>query len=612
MNTKEIVEKLMAAKEKYYAGKSVMTDFEFDAMEDMLRKQDSSNDYFTIVGSEVKGNIKQKVKHEVPMLSCDKAQNIGEALAWVKKIGVENEIIIGEPKIDGMSAGIVYDNGKFKHVASRGDGITGQIITHIVGQIATVIAKTINLKGRVEIRGELYLPKNSKIPNPENKPLRNMCTGLVGRKGENHSLDDLKFVHFVAYQIVGSDMDSESMKMKWLGKYFETVECKLLKVAEIENYYNEYLDTLRSEWNYETDGLVLVVDDNTKWESINSKYEISHHAYHNLAFKGPSEAKETILTGIEWNVSRQGKLIPVALFESVNLGGANTSRCTLNNYENVLRLKLHKGDKIIISRQNDVIPMLRSVLTIHAKHSEYLIPTHCPSCDSKLKVDGIQLICNNKDCKEQKILIVSHWVTNIGVENFSESSVRILFESKKIKSISDLYKLTAKDLSDVPGFGDSKTKNLFEQLGKTKEMTLAKYIDLLSIDLVGEKAVKKLGINTIEDFLNFSDDTYVIGKNIMEYVKENNAYIKELLSVVKIKQEKEVDKNARKVCFTGAGPKSRNDLVKDIQAKGDVYSDSVSKDLNILVCDDVNGSSSKIQKAKKLGVKIMTYPEYFN
>lgn len=612
MNTKEIVENLMAAKEAYYAGKSLMTDAEFDTLEVELRNQDPGNDYFRIVGSEVKGNIKQKVKHEVPMLSCDKAQNIGEALAWIKKHGLEDEDIISEPKIDGMSAGIVYDDGKLKYIASRGDGITGQLITHILGQIATDIPKTINLKGRVEIRGELYLPKNSNIPNPEKKPLRNMCTGLVGRKGEKHSLEDLKFVHFISYQIVGSDIETESDKMKWLNKYFEIGQYKVLKAKDIEDYYNQYLDILRSEWQYETDGLVLTINDNTKWDAINSKYEISHHAHHNIAFKAPSEAMETILTGIEWNVSRQGKLIPVALFESVNLGGANTSRCTLNNFQNVVNLKLHKGDKILIQRANDVIPYFQENLSKHSLPGVDLIPTYCPSCNSKLKVEGIQLVCKNSECEEQKILIIDHWITNIGVENFSESSIRTLFEHKKIKCIADLYHLSSTSLKDIPGFGESKTNNLFVQLAKTQSMTLAKFIDLLGIDLVGEKAVKKLGITEIEDFLNFSDDTYVIGKNIMEYVRENNSYIKELLSVVTIQREKEVDKNAKKVCFTGAGPKSRNELIKDIQEKGDVYADSVSKDLNILVCDDVNGSSSKIQKAKKLGVTIMTYPEYFN
>lgn len=612
MNAREIVEKLMTAKEAYYAGRPIMTDAQFDALEEDLRSKDSSNDYFAIVGSEVKGNIKQKVKHDIPMLSCDKAQNIGEALTWIKKHGLENEDIIVEPKIDGMSAAIVYDNGKLLRIASRGDGITGQLITHIFGKIATDIPKTINLRGRVEIRGELYLPKNSKIPNPDNKPLRNMCTGLVGRKGEKHSLEDLKFVHFISYQIVGSDIETESDKMKWLNKYFEIGQYKVLKAKDIEAYYNQYLAILRSEWEYETDGLVLIVNDNTKWNSINSKYEISHHAHHNIAFKCPSEVKETTLEGIKWQISRSGKLIPVALFKSVNLGGANTTKCTLNNFQNVVNLKLHKGDKILIQRANDVIPFFQENLSKHSLTGADLIPSYCPSCNSKLKVDGIHLVCNNKSCEEQKILLVDHWVTNIGVENFSESSIRTLFEHGKIHSISDLYDLKPKDLADVPGFGESKTKNLFEQLKKTKEMTLAKFIDLLSIDLVGEKAVKKLGITDIDDFLNFSDDTYVIGKNIMEYVKENKSYIKELLSVVTIKKEKVIDKNARKVCFTGAGPKSRNELVKDIEAKGDVYSDSVSKDLTILVCDDVNGSSSKIQKAKKLGITIMTYPQYFN
>lgn len=240
-----------------------------------------------------------------------------------------------------------------------------------------------------------------------------------------------------------------------------------------------------------------------------------------------------------------------------------------------------------------------------------LIPTHCPSCNTPLKVEGIHLVCPNLKCEEQMVLKIIHWCESREMEFFSESSIRALFNAHKIKSIRDLYNLTSDSFKNLEGFGNKKIANALDQINKTKEMSIGEFCDGLGIDLVGIKAITKLGIKTAKDLLSFSDSTFVIGQNIIEYVKKNKAFIDDLLSVVKITKPKEVSMNSKKVCMTGTGPKTRNELIEDIEAKGDVFASSVTKDTNILLCEDVESGSVKLQKAQKLGVKLMSYDEYF-
>ena len=180
-SVKDIVKELMAAKKAYYDGEPIMSDASFDTLEEKLRKLDPDNDYFHIVGSSL-GNIKEKVTHQHKMLSCQKGKTYEDIVKWAIKHGVTKKMFIVEGKIDSMSGNCVYENGKLVQICTRGDGSVGQDVSHLANYIN--VPKTIDIKNvRVEIRGEIYLPKNTKVPNPENKPLRNVCVGMVGRKG---------------------------------------------------------------------------------------------------------------------------------------------------------------------------------------------------------------------------------------------------------------------------------------------------------------------------------------------------------------------------------------------------------------------------------------------
>jgi DNA ligase (NAD+) len=608
----KLVETLMKAKESYYNDEPIMDDETFDQLEEDLRKADPNNAYFNIVG--IPTNYGEKIKHQIPMLSCAKAKSIDEVREWLNKILDKRVEIIVEPKVDAGSGTIVYDKGKLQYISTRGDGEYGRIITHLKDYLN--IPKTISPTGRVEVRGEIYLPQNTAFPNPENKPLRNLANGLINRK--DTGLEDLKYLKFVAYQLYGTDLQFEDKKIDLLQKLgFDTVSYKLFwTIKELEEYFEEYKSSLREKLPYQTDGLVLIVNDNSLHKEIDSKYVVEHHHHYNIALKPPSESRWTTITGITKQVSRSGNVIPVVEINPIIIGGSTISRVTANNYGNVEKLRLNVGDKIHVSKANDVIPFL--IESVATKDKSDLIPIHCPSCGTELIWttnnfgEHVHLQCTNLYCPERNIQLISYWVEKCEMDDFAESTIRTLYENKFIEDIIDLYTLKDKYqyLKGLAGFGDKKIDNMLSQIEKSKNMTVVQFLARLGIELVGEKAVKKLGIKTIDDFWKFNDGTYVIGQNLIAYRKANKKFIIDLLSIINMKNV--VDKQIKgKICMTGEGHKGRKELIKELEDMGYEFVSSITKDTNILICDDINGSSTKLQKAKKLGIKIVSYEEFF-
>ena len=350
MQINEIVETLLKAKKEYYtSGNSFMSDSEFDSLEDKLKKLDPNNKYFSIVGTNIKGS--NNIKHNHPLLSCAKGKQPDDAIKWLERINY-NGSLVGMAKLDGLTGCVTYVNGKFSHMATRGDGEIGQDISHLQSYLN--IPKEIPCGGVRDVVGEIILPKNTKLET-NGKPLRNIASGLVNRKEVS---DDLKHLHFVTYNLIGLEEDewfSDRLKvLEFFG--FEVVENKILSSNCIDSFYKEYETQLREKWIYETDGIILQIDDISQFERINSLYVVDHHNHYNFALKGKSLKKETILRNIEWDVSKHGYCIPVAIFDEITIMDRKISRASLSNYETVERMEFEIGDKIVVSLSNDVIP----------------------------------------------------------------------------------------------------------------------------------------------------------------------------------------------------------------------------------------------------------------
>lgn len=613
MRENEIYKLLKEAKHHYYnSGTPIMSDADFDALEDELRGINPSHEYFSIVGSNPGEN---KISHRYPMLSMGKAKTAEDANKWFKKLNMPGIDYCLQPKIDGLSATCRYINGKLLYVSTRGDGSIGQDISHIAKYMDDIKDTISFTSGDIEVRGELYLPKDTKY-DTGGKALRNNCVGLINRK-ENR--EDVKYVRFVCYQIVGEhDISRESNKIKVLADNgFHTVEYSVLSVgSDISQYYKDYLEYKREEWNYETDGIILTVDDNTLHEEIDARWVVDHHHHYNLAFKPPSEGKETELIQVDWQISRQGSLIPVAVFKPISIGGATLERASLHNYENVINLKISVGDKLYVERANDVIPYVKDNLSSGNKPEGYIsdvIPSRCPSCDGEISRSGVNIRCTNSECREILIQQIIYWVKESDIDGVAEGTLRALFKEEKISHLKDLYLLKFEDLLGLEGFGEKKINGFITGVKNAKNMTSVELLSRLGIPLVQVKALKKLGIENLDDFWNFSDDTFVIGKNIISWKSDpvNEQFLKELMEVIEIKDVEKVETNGQ-VCMTGKGPLSRKEIIAKIEEKGWEFSSSITKSVDILLCEDPEGTSSKLVKARKLGIKLMSYDEFID
>jgi len=614
MTEKELTDKLIEYKDAYYNGEALVSDSEFDELEEQLKAINPDSFYFSMVGISAKGA--KQVQHKFPMLSCGKAKTVEQVKSWLKKINKENEVLIAMPKIDGLSGKIVYQNGKAVSMSTRGNGKVGTDITWLLDYIQDVPKEIKTDEDYLEVYGEIYLPKNTEFDIGD-RPLRNNATGLVGRKDDR---EDCKYLHFVAYKTTKYD-DSFAMTLDFLKKVgFNKKNNFSYKIMfdtgdmSLNTLYNEYISFQRDAWIFETDGLVLQINDQTKYNEIDSHYVIEHHNFYRWAWKPEAEGSDTILRGIDWQMSRLGTLMPVAVFDTVVLGDREVSRASLFNYDNVKNLDLREGDKIHVILANDVIPYFEKLVE-HNKDGKSLLIEKCPFCGSSVELSGVNIKCTSKDCTEKIIQQLTYWCQKSEMDNISESTIRTLVDNGFIYSIKDFYTTLLENkqwLLNVDGLGESKVNNLFKQIEKSKTMTVSQFISKLGIELVGEKAVKKLGIKTLKDFYNFNDKQYVIGENIINFRNENKQFVDELVQVLNIQEEKEKNILSKgTVCMTGTGPKGRKELEKDLQSMGYTSVDSVNKDTSILVCEDVNGTSSKLVRARKLGIKVVSYEEFF-
>ena len=651
-----LVSRLLEAREAYYSsGSPIITDVEFDGLEEELRLEDPSNPYFSSVGIDaVAGG---KIRHRVPMLSMGKAKVLPEFKKWLLRLEPEPSWdMTVQPKVDGLSASLYYEKGKLQYVATRGDGEAGQDISHIAPYIKDIPGMLTFTDQPVEIRGELHLPRDTEY-DAGGKPLRNNCVGLINRKDGR---EDLPYVRFLAYQIVWPDsghmssgataasaavlatdkrLASERGKIEVLGDNgFYTFRTWLLKsdsadpsseelfadvdgaadnlVVQVGRIYEDYIGTLRNEWNYETDGLIIVVDDNRLHDIIDERWVVDHHHHYALAFKPPSEAATTTLKDVIWQVSRQGNLTPVAVFEPVYMGGATLERASLHNADNVRRLKLAAGDSILVERANDVIPYVRDnpdgKSRLDGYIDENLWPQKCPSCGSLPEESGVNLACPNPDCRTRVLQSILYWVRQADIEQVAFRTLESLYDAGKLRSIRDLYTLKAEDFEGLEGFGDKKIGNFIEQVASSKSLSAVDLISRLGIPMVQKKSLSRLGISDLNDFLGFDDESYVIGKRIVEWKAErgNREFLDDLLEVLEITEGMAASDRKGVICLTGKAPVPRKPLAAALEEKGWIVAGAVTRETVLVVCDDPGGSSTKLKKARDAGIDIVTYESF--
>lgn len=634
-----------------------ITDGEFDALMNRLKALEAAHPELASddsptrrVGGE-RSNTFAPVPHRVPMLSLDNCYSPEEFLQWYEraKKGLKDEPfeMIVEAKIDGLSCSIEYEGGRLVRASTRGDGETGEDVTLNVRTIKSVPLK-LDLSrppAAFEARGEVYMDKRDfealreaalnegKKDVPVNP--RNAAAGSLRQKDPAvTAARKLRFiVHSYGYLegMVEPDSHWEYLNIcRGLGYNISVIGNRPCRSAEeVLAAYAEYSEK-RFQLPYEIDGLVIKVDSFRQRRLLGFTSKSPRWA---IAFKYPAQQATTTLKGVQFSVGRTGAITPVAELEPVKCGGVTISSATLHNFDEVERLGLKIGDRVVIERAGEVIPKVVKVVPGARSGAERDIvpPAACPSCGSEIFRDEEEVAyrCVNPSCPVQFKRALLHFASRdaMNIEGFGVSSVEQLVDKGLVKGFPDIYRLRKEDLLGLDLFKDKKADNLLSQIRKSKEQPLSRLIYALGIRHIGEKNARTLAqhFRTMDAFMaagaeelaRVSDVGPVIAEAVAEFFKSEatRGMVRDLVSLGLRQDEPERAAGGRlegkTFVFTGElKTLTRDEAQAKVRELGGKETSSVSAKTSYVVVGADPGS--KYAKAQKLGVPVLTEEEFIN
>ena len=669
MNTEvEILRNILRFHEyRYYVQTDpLISDFEYDTLYKQLEKFEKENSGSITPDSPTQrvgaGLTKDfpKVQHLVPMLSLENSYNAEDLLDWDRKCrelsGLDVVEYSVEPKFDGASISLIYDNDLLSRGATRGDGVVGDEITTNVKQIRSVpLSAAFSEYGiqQIEIRGEVLMNKNNfkayndklieegiaPLANPRNAAagsLRIKDTAEVGKRNLE------AFLYHVSYLIKSNSEKAISnneptshsgmIEMLWqLGFRSPQKEIKIVKgIDAVVKHINEF-EIKRDGLPYEIDGMVIKVNDLQLQDKLGMT---SHHPRWSIAFKFKARQATTRLISVEFQVGRTGAVTPVAKLESVQVGGVTVSSISIHNEEYIKEKELMLGDTVLIERSGDVIPQIVKSFTELRKGDEQKInfPTTCPVCNHQLYKPDEEAVwrCTNINCEAQVVERIIHFVSKdaMDIRSFGEANVRKFYEMRFLKDVPGVYTLPFDEIKNTGGFGEKSITNLQAAVEASKTQPLHRVIYGLGIRYVGETTAKTLAaaVEHLNDFANYTeeqlqqlDDVGIkVAKSIHAFFagKDNIKLIQRLEALgVQLKNEKKElasdgNLSGQTFLFTGTLNKlKRSEAEAMVEKNGGKIVSGVSSKLNYLVVGEDAGS--KQEKAKKItSIKIISEEEF--
>lgn len=619
---------LLRYQDAYYNGKPLVGDDVYDALYDEVTRENPDSFVLKRVGATPKGDW-PKAHHFIPMGSLNKANSIQEVEKWWPEYNV-----VLMDKLDGISLGIQYIDRRFVKAVTRGNGLIGDDITRNVSLMEGVL-KNINFKGEVWIRGEIICKRSTFDTHFKDCGYENPRNTASGISKSIDDYEDCKYLTFMAYQIIGNPPVAKSKigELTLLSNEgFFIPNFKPVRLKDVERIYNDYIDSIRASLDYDIDGLVLCVDNNNEFEGMGGTEKRPAGA---IAFKFPHESKITVLRDIKWQVGNTGRITPVAFFDTVVLAGANVSQASMHTVDRVKCMKLYEGCNILVSRRNDCIPFLESNISMGIstddlssyeydnKNNYFMPPETCPSCEQELSMRGEYLNCTNDQCPARVAGAINNWITKLNILEFGDSVINAVIEAGLVNDIGDLYLLDPDKVAALKNngrfLGESGRKAVINLLNK-KEITIEELIGSLGINLWGRSMVKVLtdaGYNTLEKLFTLSalEMTSVKGISIIKAkefcngLSKNYPLINKLISNGVTIKKNSGHLNGVSFCMTGFRDSA---LQEAIESKGGSIKSSVSKGLTYLIVLDTNSTSSKAEKARSLGTKIINVDEARN
>ncbi|MBR2056078.1 MAG: NAD-dependent DNA ligase LigA [Clostridia bacterium] len=637
---KELVDLLNKYASLYYEQDSpVVSDAEYDALYDELRRLEESEGYSLKnspthrVGGAPQKKFEQS-KHLRRLYSLDKCQSIEEFYEWcarTEKVVSPLPTLTAEYKFDGLTLNLLYDDGKLVQATTRGDGVTGEIVTAQVRTISK-LPREIEYKGKIEIQGEgiLRLSNFNKYNLTAAEPLKNARNGVAGAiRNLNPAVTAERNISFFAYNVGYSDKTFETQKDIrdfLIEQGFETEgDFALVSTREeIEEYINR-AEEMRGGLDYLIDGLVFKVNNLSYRDELGYTEKFPKWA---IAYKFKADEMTTTLNDVVWQVSRSAKLNPLAVLEPVDIGGVTVKKATLNNYGDILRKNVKIGDRVFIRRSNDVIPEIMGVAETHDHSKQVEKPTVCPACGAPVKEVGAFLYCTGEHCAPQVISALDHFASKdaMDIEGFSEKTAEQFYNEIGLRTLVDLMNLKPEDMFGLEGFGDKKISNLIGSIEKSKKTTADRFLYALGVDGIGKKTAKDLikRFRTLKNLAEATEDELasvdgiggILAKNIVDYFGDegNRKLVADLLeSGIILEEKEEIDGALKglKFVLTGSLPTlKRGEATLLIEQNGGEVASSVSKTVDIVLAGEDAGS--KLQKAEKLGIKIISEDEFLS
>lgn len=582
----------------------------------------------------------EKVEHKVQMASLQDVFSFEEVNAFITRCKdqlVDPKFIV-EPKIDGLSVSLEYENGVFKRGSTRGDGFTGEDVTMNLKTIHTIPLKIENAPSYLEVRGEVYMSlksfKQLSIAQEENDEIpfknpRNAASGSLRQKDASVTAKRrLDIFVFNLQNIDGENLLSHKQSIDYLKSLGFTTIAQSEPISNAE----EVIDAIRrignerNNYGYDIDGVVVKINSFEQREEMGATMKTPKWA---VAYKFPPEEKETILKDIEVSVGRTGVITPVAIFESVHLAGTDVERASLHNQDFITEKGICIGDTIVVRKAGEIIPEVVSSVRHNENAIPYKLPDICPVCNSKAERDdeAAALRCSNPDCPAQIEKRMIHFASKdaMNIDGLGTENIKALHNAGLINSVADLYILKKDDILKLDRFADKSADNLINSIEKSKSNSLDRLIFGLGIRNIGIKAAKLLceKFSSIDNIMNASAEDIeqidgfgsVMAKSVSDSFKEQ--HMKDLIERLYrygLNMNYETKESIGNIfegktfVLTGTLPTmNRREAKTLIESFGGKVSGSVSKKTSYVVAGDEAGN--KLDKANSLGIAVLTESE---
>ena len=589
----------------------------------------------------------QKVQHPIPLLSLAKTKDVADIMDMLSQADGFLSL-----KLDGLTVKLCYENGALFEASTRGDGNIGEVITHNARVFAN-IPLTIPYPDRLVVTGEalIDIPTfesiNDNIDNDEDKysTPRNLASGSVRQLDSKICKD--RGVKFYPFNVLEGldDIPLKSLRLKRLVELgFGTNMHEALDSTDTKDTVTDKIMNLKSladKNGLPIDGIVFSFD-NVEFAKAQGK--TSHHFKDGIAYKFGDPHFETVLRDINWNISRTGQLTPIAEFDTVEIDNTNVNRASLHNMTFIENLKLCKGDKILVSKRNMIIPHVeRNMSAEESDRPDYnlLFPTVCPVCGQNTEIKTTEsdnreikvLFCSNPNCAGRQIKKFTHFVSKqaMNIDGLSEATLEKFIQKGWIACIEDIFNLQRfqNEITNLDGFGEKSYQNLISAIESARNTKLSSFLVAMNIPLVGKSAAKdmsELFLGDVNEFLTAVKSGFdfsgldgfgsIMNDEITKWFNntDNLNEFERIASILSFEPEGAVAADSdnmffqKTVVITGTFQKyTRDELTEKLQSLGAKVTGSVSKKTDFVLCGENAGS--KLAKAKTLGVTVILEEE---